>query len=104
MPEKVIGPVPLVVPALSVSTICTLLSPLAGIGNYIRGWTGLVTALAFSVVVWALTLWLTRGQRTPRDESTAAYLELAIRRSRGMPPREPTLLPPGAVPLGRAPQ
>jgi hypothetical protein len=51
-------------------------------GGSVRGWTGLVTALAFSVVVWALTLWLTRGQRTPRDESTAAYLELAIRRSR----------------------
>lgn len=51
-------------------------------GRSAGDWTGFVIAVAFSALVWALTLWLTRGQLTPRDESTAAYIELAIRRSR----------------------
>lgn len=51
-------------------------------GGWAGGWPRFVFAVAFSAGVWAVTLWLMRGQRAPRDESTAAYLELAIRRSR----------------------
>jgi hypothetical protein len=48
------------------------------------GWSGFLLALVYSVAVWLLAGWLVRGQRSPRDESTAAYLDVAIRRSRAI--------------------
>lgn len=47
-----------------------------------HGWVSLAFVVLYSGVAWALTLWLSRGQRAPRDESTAAYLDVAIRRCR----------------------
>jgi hypothetical protein len=41
--------------------------------------TGIV---AFVVLVWASALWLARGTWRPRDETTAAFLEVSIRRCR----------------------
>jgi hypothetical protein len=38
--------------------------------------------LAFVVLVWVAALWLARGTWRPRDESTAAFLEVSIRRCR----------------------
>jgi len=38
--------------------------------------------LAFVVLVWVTALWLARGTWSPRDESTAAFLDVSIRRCR----------------------
>lgn len=51
-------------------------------GRVEQGWNSFVATLIYSAVAWTLVLWLTRGLRAPRDESTAAYLDVAIRRSR----------------------
>lgn len=48
------------------------------------GWSGFYLSLVYSAAVWLLAGWLVRGQRSPRDESTAAYLDVAIRRSRAI--------------------
>ena len=41
-----------------------------------------VGILVFVALVWISTLWLARGTWRPRDESTAAFLDVAIRRCR----------------------
>lgn len=38
--------------------------------------------LLFVALIWVSTLWLARGTWRPRDESTAAFLDVAIRRCR----------------------
>ena len=38
--------------------------------------------LTFVVLVWVTALWLARGTWRPRDESTAAFLDVSIRRCR----------------------
>lgn len=38
--------------------------------------------LVFVALIWVCTLWLARGTWRPRDESTAAFLDVAIRRCR----------------------
>ena len=45
-------------------------------------WFGFTFAVIFSAVAWCVGLYLVRGQRAPRDESIAAYLDVSIRRSR----------------------
>jgi hypothetical protein len=49
-----------------------------------EAWLGLGLAVLFSVLAWGLALWLVQDQRAPRDESTAVYLDVAIRRSRAV--------------------
>jgi hypothetical protein len=38
--------------------------------------------LVFVALVWGAALWLARGTWRPRDESTAAFIEVSIRRAR----------------------
>jgi hypothetical protein len=47
-------------------------------------WFGVVWTALFSAVMWPVSLWLSRGTRHPRDESTAAYLDVSIRRCRAV--------------------
>ncbi len=45
-------------------------------------WFGALWTLLFAAVVWPVSLWLARGTRRPRDESTTAHIEVSIRRCR----------------------
>ena len=47
-------------------------------------WFTFVFATAFAALVWLVALWLSRGTWRPRDESTAACLEVSIRRCRSV--------------------
>lgn len=41
-----------------------------------------IGVLLFVVLVWSSTMWLARGTWRPRDESTAAFLDVSIKRCR----------------------
>ncbi len=45
-----------------------------------EAWFGFVFTVVFAALVWLVALWLSRGTWRPADGSTAAYLELSIRR------------------------
>ena len=45
-------------------------------------WFAFFFTTSFAAVVWLVALWLGRGTWRPRDESTAAYVELSIQRCR----------------------
>lgn len=47
-------------------------------------WFAVAFTVLFALVVWAVSLWLSRGTWRPRDESTAAYLDVSIRRCRSV--------------------
>lgn len=49
-----------------------------------NAWFGFLFTSAFATVVWLLALLLSRGTWRPRDGSTAAYLELSIRRCKSV--------------------
>lgn len=47
-------------------------------------WVSVVFVTCFAVLVWLVALALSRGTWRPRDESTAAYLDLSIHRCRSV--------------------
>jgi hypothetical protein len=47
-------------------------------------WFSFMFTAGFAVLVWLVALWLSRGTWRPRDESTAAYLDVSIRRCRSV--------------------
>ena len=47
-------------------------------------WVSFVFTTAFAAVVWVVALWLSRGTWRPRDESTAAYLDVSIQRCKSV--------------------
>lgn len=47
-------------------------------------WVSFVFTTAFAAVVWLVALWLSRGTWRPRDESTAAYLDVSIERCKSV--------------------
>jgi hypothetical protein len=47
-------------------------------------WVSFVFTTAFATVVWLVALWLSRGTWRPRDESTAAYLDVSIQRCKSV--------------------
>jgi hypothetical protein len=48
------------------------------------GWFSFAFTTAFAALVWVVALWLSRGTWEPRDNSTAAYLEVSIQRCRSV--------------------
>lgn len=91
-----------------------LLSVVAGLGLGLAGHRGAGFAVAAGLVcaaaLWSRVLDINSGAMDERGFDLATILllllglwhaALAIRRRRLGPPRPPTLLPPGAVPLGR---
>lgn len=53
-------------------------------GNRTNAWFSFVFTAVFATLVWLVALWLSRGTWRPSDGSTAAYLELSIRRCRSV--------------------
>jgi hypothetical protein len=47
-------------------------------------WFSFLFTTGFAALVWLVALWLSRGTWRPRDESTAACLEVSIRRCRSV--------------------
>jgi hypothetical protein len=47
-------------------------------------WVSFVFTTGFATVVWLVALWLSRGTWRPRDESTAAYLDVSIQRCKSV--------------------
>lgn len=52
--------------------------------NRTAAWFSFVFTAVFAALVWLVALWLSRGTWRPSDGSTAAYLELSIRRCRSV--------------------
>ena len=54
------------------------------LGDGPNAWFGFVFTAAFATLVWLVALLLSRGTWRPRDGSTAAYLEVSIRRCKSV--------------------
>ncbi len=70
--------------ALATLLVVTLTFVYAWRSARAAAWFTFVFTTAFATVVWLLALWLSRGTWRPRDESTAACLEVSIRRCRSV--------------------
>ncbi len=49
-----------------------------------EAWFGAFWTAAFAAVVWPVSMWMSRGTWRPRSETTAAYLEISIRRCKAV--------------------
>ncbi|MGC4028952.1 MAG: hypothetical protein QM696_08780 [Steroidobacteraceae bacterium] len=72
----------LLIAALVTATVLGVVFARALLARTPGAWFGALWTLLFMAVMWPVSLWLARGTRRPRDESTLAHIEVSIRRSR----------------------
>lgn len=75
--------------ALIITAVLTVLVLIVMLVRALRlgsgeAWFGAIWTGIFAAIVWPVSIWLSRGTWRPRDESTAAHLDLSIRRCKAV--------------------